>query len=118
MITFADGMRPPVLDAVEAADVPSKAFFKFNNSALFAAKQNDNEFDSMFWKMGVKSFEKFFDTFSNATAQSLQQSREVMQERERLETVVQGLQEVIFMSSTCARPFSQPKNHSLTSRED
>ena len=94
MITFADGMRPPVLDAVKAADVPSKAFFKFNNSALFATKtsQDDNEFDSMFWKMGVKSFKDFFDKFSSTTAQSLLQTREVMQERERLETAIQGLQ--------------------------
>ena len=92
MITFADGMRPPVLDAVKAAKVPSNTFFKFNNSALFAENSAQNEFDSMFWRMGVKSFQEFFDTFSNASAQSLQQTREVMQERDNLETVVQGLQ--------------------------
>ena len=93
MITFADGMRPPVLDAVKAANVPSKAFFKFNNSALFAAKASqDDEFDSMFWKMGVKSFDEFFSRFSTAKAQSLQQTREVMHERDKLEIAVQGLQ--------------------------
>ena len=86
-------MRPPVLDAIKAADVPSKAFFKFNNSALFARKTSqDDEFDSMFWKMGIKSFDEFFGTFSTAKAQSLQQTREVMQEREKLEIAVQGLQ--------------------------
>ena len=92
MITFADGMKPPVLDAVEAANVPNKAFFKFNNSALFASKSAENEFDKMFWKMGTKSFDEFFHEFSNAQAQSLQLSKEVIQERETLEVTIQGLQ--------------------------
>ena len=92
MITFADGMKPPVLDAVKAAGVPNKAFFKFNNSALFASKSADDEFDRMFWKMGTKSFDEFFNQFSNAQAQSLQLSREVIQERETLEVTIQGLQ--------------------------
>ena len=92
MITFADGMQPPVLDAVKAAKVPYQAFFKFNNSALFASKSADDEFDRMFWKMGTKSFHEFFDKFSDAQTQSLQLSREVIQEREALETTIQGLQ--------------------------
>ena len=92
MITFADGMRPPVLDAVKAANVPYQAFFKFNNSALFASKSADDEFDRMFWKMGTKSFDEFFDMFSGAQTQSLQLSREVIQERDTLETTIQGLQ--------------------------
>ena len=92
MITFADGMKPPVLDAVKAAGVPNKAFFKFNNSALFAIKSADDEFDRMFWKMGTKSFDEFFKQFSNAQAQSLQLSSEVIQERETLEVTIQGLQ--------------------------
>ena len=92
MITFADGMKPPVLDAVKAANVPNKAFFKFNNSALFASKSADDEFDKMFWKMGTKSFDEFFQRFSNAQPQSLQLSREVIQERETLEVTIQGLQ--------------------------
>ena len=41
MVTFSDGMPPPVLDAVKAANVPFKnQYFKFNNSALFACKHN------------------------------------------------------------------------------
>ena len=92
MITFADGKKPPALDAVQAAGVPYQAFFKFNNSALFASKSADDEFDRMFWKMGTKSFDEFFKQFSNAQAQSLQLSREVIQERETLEVTVQGLQ--------------------------
>ena len=92
MITFADGMRPPVLDAIKAAGVPENASFKFNNSALFASKSADDEFNKMFWKMGTKSFDDFFQHFSTAQTQSLTQSRTVIQERERLETIIQGLQ--------------------------
>ena len=46
----------------------------------------------MFWTMGTKSFDEFFNQFSNAQAQSLQLSREVIQERATLEVTVQGLQ--------------------------
>ena len=92
MITFADGMPPPVVDAVKAAGVPYQAFFKFNNSALFARKSAYDEFDKMFWKMGTNSFTEFFKQFSTVKTQSLQQTREVIQEREKLETIIQGLQ--------------------------
>ena len=92
MITFADGMPPPVVDAVKAAGVPYQEFFKFNNSAFFAKKSAKNEFDKMFWKMGTNSFTEFFKQFSTAKTQSLQQTREVIQEREKLQTIIQGLQ--------------------------
>ena len=92
MVTFADGKRPPVLDAVRAAGVPFKSHFKFNNSALFASKETDDEFDKIFWRMGKNSFKDFFDHFSKVKARSLQLSREVLQEREQLEITIQGLQ--------------------------
>ena len=92
MITFADGMPAPVLDAVKAACVPNKTFFKFNNSALFASKSADDEFDKMFWNMGTKSFDEFFKQFLKAKPQSLQQTREVVQECDKLETIIQDLQ--------------------------
>ncbi|KAG8013755.1 hypothetical protein GBF38_015880, partial [Nibea albiflora] len=80
LVTFADGQRPPVLEAINAAGVPcpkSKdglpVHFKFNNSALFAdnrssaagSKSEDDDddegcFDQMFWNMGTKSMKKFF----------------------------------------------------------
>ena len=92
MITFSDGMKPPVLNTVKDAGVPYQAFFKFNNSALFASKSANDEFDRMLWKLGTWSFEEFFKQFSNTQAQSLQLSREVIQEHETLEIVIQGLQ--------------------------
>ena len=95
MVTFADGMRPPVLDAIAVADVPFKSHFKFNNSALFANNQTIDEFNGMFWKMGKNSFEDFFNKFTIAKPTSLQLLREVLQEREQLEVKIQGLRPLI-----------------------
>ena len=97
MVTFSDGMHPPVLDAAITAGVPfKKQYFKFNNSALFARKvKTENEFNKMFWKMGQTSFDQFFKQFSKAQTQSLQISREVLEEREHLEVTIQGLQQQI-----------------------
>ncbi|KAI9524149.1 hypothetical protein NQZ68_019412 [Dissostichus eleginoides] len=74
LVTFSDGQRPPVLEAIKASGVPCPktedglpVHFTFNNSALFAQNQSsaaaadssrdeeDGGFDQMFWKMGVKS---------------------------------------------------------------
>jgi hypothetical protein len=91
LTTFSDGQTPPVLDAVKAAEVKYQQFFKFNNSALFA-EPNPDSFDKMFWELGMKSFEKFFNEFERAHPQSLRLTQEVLHERLVLETVIQGLQ--------------------------
>ena len=96
MVTFCDGKQPPVLGAVKNAGVPfRKLVFKFNNSALFANNRTNDEFDQMFWKMGRYGFKAFFDHFRRAETRSLQKSREVLQEREQLEIIIQGLQRQI-----------------------
>ena len=96
MVTFADEKRPPVLDAARAAGVRFRrmSHFKFNNSAFFASNQTDDKFE-IFWRMGENSFRTFFDHFSRARPQSLQQSRKVLQECEHLEVRMQGLQPLI-----------------------
>lgn len=91
MVTFGDGQKPPVLEAVKAAEIPHKTYYKFNNSALFAKGADDN-FDEMFWKMGVKSFDDFFKGFGKVQVRSLTLTKEVLREREQLENAVQGLQ--------------------------
>ena len=68
MVTFADGQTPPVMAAIKDAEFPCCNFYKFNNSALFASNdvEDDDEdpegdnFDRMFWKMGTVSFKRFF----------------------------------------------------------
>ena len=90
MTTFADGADPPVMDAIKAADIPHENCFPFNNSALFT--KGKNKFTKMFWEMGYESFNDFFMEFGNKPAVSLRLTQEVLQERQRLETVVGGLQ--------------------------
>ena len=99
MVTFADGSKPPVIDAVKAADIPHRKYFKFNNSAIYSQQaqfENEDEeggdFSHMFWDMGMKSFEKFFSNFRVVEPQSLQLTTEVLKERQQLETTVSSLQ--------------------------
>lgn len=90
MVTFADGQHPPVLTAVKKAKISYQNFFKFNNSALFAPNANCG-FDQMFWQMGKASFEEFFCHFQSAKSVKLEQTNKVLDEREQLEVLVEGL---------------------------
>ena len=96
--TFADGKKPAVFQAVVDASVPHRKAFKFNNSALYSEKDGgdtedeDSTFNMQFWAMGEKSFSLFFKELVAMEARSLNLTREVLKERERLEAVVRGLQ--------------------------
>uniref|UniRef100_A0A8C4WUZ4 Si:ch73-170d6.2 n=1 Tax=Eptatretus burgeri TaxID=7764 RepID=A0A8C4WUZ4_EPTBU len=110
LVTFADGQPPPVLTAIEEAQVPCSktkenrpVHFKFNNSAVFAKRtENTNddegndsdaeEFDEMFWRMGTKSMEKYFTALGKMETKNLSLTKEVLSEREHLQTAVEGLQ--------------------------
>ena len=99
MTTFADNRKPAVLDAVKAADIPYTTFFKFNNSAVFPKPpdaQSSNEdkgpSDALYWKLCMGSFDKFAKKLVTMQAQSLTLTREVLEERQQLETVMQNLQ--------------------------
>ena len=96
MITFADAQRPPVLEAIKEAKIPSHSekLFKFNNSALFVendAKEYETSFDEMFWKMCLCSFSEFFEKFPKAESVSLSLTREVLEERDQLYVLIEGL---------------------------
>uniref|UniRef100_A0A3Q4HIK9 Septin-type G domain-containing protein n=1 Tax=Neolamprologus brichardi TaxID=32507 RepID=A0A3Q4HIK9_NEOBR len=112
LVTFADGKRPPVLEAINAAGVPCPktkdglpVHFKFNNSALFANNKSavaesmsddddDDEggFDQMFWEMGTKSMKRFFAALNKIETKSLTLTKEVLRERKELEISVENLQ--------------------------
>ena len=93
MATFADANKPPVVGAVKEANIPFQDSFKFNNSALFCPIDSDGSyFNSMFWDMGMDSYSSFFNHFSRAEMKSFALTREVLKEREQLETLVPGLQ--------------------------
>ena len=98
LVTFADAKEPPVLAATKAADIPYKESFPFNNSALFASNEASRTglaFNAMFWDMGYKSFESFFQHFSRAECRSLALTRAVLKEREQLENLVPKMQEQV-----------------------
>ena len=98
MLTFADGQHPPVLEAISRANIPSGKYFKFNNSALFAKnKETEESFDAMFWKMGYLSFQNFFTEFAKAESVSLRLTKEVLNEREQLQILIEGLNPQITM---------------------
>ncbi|XP_029443845.1 uncharacterized protein LOC115083907 [Rhinatrema bivittatum] len=106
LVTFADGNTPPVLDAINKSEVPCLKdekgvphHFKFNNSALFVSNANSgNErfnFNEMFWEMGLASFEIFFSSLGQLKSTSLRLTKQVLEEREKLEVTIQGLQPLI-----------------------
>ena len=98
MLTFADGNKPPVIEAIKSADIPYRKYFKFNNSALYPQPPGDMEeeeegdFNELFWTMGQNSLKRFFVCFDEVKPKSLQLTKEVLLERERLEANVNGLQ--------------------------
>ncbi|EMP40750.1 Stonustoxin subunit alpha [Chelonia mydas] len=92
LITFADGQTPPVLEAINTADVPcardakgNPIHFKFNNSTLFACNAGADEgsfnFDEMFWKMGAMSMKTFFESLVKLETRSLTLTQEVLREQ-------------------------------------
>ena len=93
MVTFADSANPPVIGAIKEAEIPCTEHFQFNNSALYAVKSG--MFAKMFWDMGATSFNEFFNKFGKSKSVSLKLTREVLDQREQLETNIVGLQQLI-----------------------
>ena len=96
MITFADGQCPPVLEAINEAKIPSHSekYFQFNNSALFAkndAKESKTNFAEMFWEMCLHSLKSFFEEFPKTESVSLSLTREVLEQRNKLHVLIEGL---------------------------
>ncbi|XP_072115057.1 uncharacterized protein [Mobula birostris] len=126
LVTFADGKRPPVLEALKVAEVPCPKdkngmpiHFKFNNSVIFAQRpvsgnaakkrssddsgeeeEDDDNFDAMFWKMGTNSMKKFFRALDTMEPKSLVLTKEVLRERNQLEATMKGLQNQIQVGLT------------------
>ena len=100
LFTFADGQKPQALSAMLAAGIleDESNFFKFNNSALFVANSGEDDednFDRMFWRMGIRSFKKFFNELFKMEPKSLVLTKQVLDERAQLEVRVSGLREKI-----------------------
>ncbi|XP_042231922.1 uncharacterized protein LOC121872896 [Homarus americanus] len=111
MATFADAKTPPVLDALKEAGVHYSGFYKFNNSALYACNATaDNDTDDsdsddedsayickLFWEMGYRSLQNFFLKLGKTSPASLTLTKQVLEERSRLQLVVIGLQNQIHL---------------------
>ena len=101
LMTFADGHQAPVLSAINEAAIPYQQGFQFNNSALYVNQsETNNSFDEMFWNLGRKSFDLFFRELGKVEARSLQLTRETLNERQRLEAVIESLKLQIQVSLT------------------
>ena len=98
LVTFADGQKPPALDALQEAKLPYKEYFKFNNSALFAENGNTSNdscnFDELFWKMGTQSC-KLFISDHLVESKTLVFTKDVSNEDHQMEVYVEGIQTVI-----------------------
>ena len=97
MVTFCDGKKPPVIAAIENANIPYSDYFKFNNSALYIKPSvgDDYDFDEMFWKMGERSFQKFFTMLKERKSISLTLTEAVLANREKLAVSLRQFQELI-----------------------
>lgn len=93
MLTFCDGGIPDVVASLEDHDclfntviphINKPWFYKFNNSTIFSSNRED-EFTKMFFKLGMKSFEDFIRKLIRLPRKSLTQSKQVLEERNRLE---------------------------------
>ena len=119
LFTFADGKKPVAIDAVKKADIPFLQYFKFNNSSLYAGfedeggdteKESENKFDTMYWELGMQSFKDFFQHFAKLESKSLQLTREVLQERHRLEMAVGDIQHQITVGLSKIDTLNQEKS--------
>lgn len=94
-ITFAEAQEPPVLASLAKSRLPHKYYFKFNNSALFACNENKDDLASGFWKIGMESFDSFFERLDRMETKSLQMTKEVLKTRQDLENTAHNLQSFI-----------------------
>ena len=123
MATFADAKSPPVLAALEEAGVHYTGFYKFNNSALFASNKGKEESDDsdsddddsayickLFWEMGYRSMTNFFMKLGKTYPASLTLTKQVLEERNRLQLVVIGLQNQIHLGLTKLSNLNQERD--------
>ena len=99
MLTFCDGKEPQIVTALKEEGsifdkiipyIKGSWYFKFNNSAIYS-DDIDDEFTQMFWKLGMKSFNDFIKQLVGIPRKSLNQSKEVLKERQGLENSIKNL---------------------------
>ena len=93
LVTFADGKKAQVLNAIKASGFPyaDKSCFHFNNSALFARGDDRNEYSKNFWKMGEASLERFFKMLSTQEPFNLTKTKDVISTQKKLQNYVASI---------------------------
>lgn len=93
IFTFAEDQKPPVIKEIKNRVIAENdKYFKFNNSALFAAKEeNDESTAEVLWKMNLLSFQAFFSEFARVESVHFDLAKEVVEERNELQTLLDGL---------------------------
>lgn len=106
LLTFADGKDPQILGALGEHGVPCDHYFKFNNS-VFIQQPHDGvdakgqaqqktratkEFDNLFWELAYTSYKEFLEKLAVCRPVSMTLTREVLTERQKLETKITGLE--------------------------
>lgn len=93
MATFNDSRVltaiPPVMEAIDAAKIPHKEWFSFQYSVTY--EDPVQELTKFFWEMNYLSTENFFKNLHLTEASALELSRDVLKERERLESILNGM---------------------------
>ena len=85
MCTFADGQKPPVIEALEG-NLHYEDYFCFNNSALYIPSEASNDRSDntkFFWKLGMENVKRFLNEIikKNLPPLSLKLTRQVMEKR-------------------------------------
>ena len=108
LITFADGKKAQVLNAIKASGFPfdEKACFHFNNSALFAKGEDRNEYSKNFWNMGEGSMSNFFEQISTKEPFNLTKTKDVIATQEKLQNYVASITPQVFQK----KPFFYTKH--------
>ena len=98
VLTFSDGQKPVVLDALQNEKSPfSKIipkienpwYIKTNNSSIFSKK---DKFSKDFYKLAMDGYENLIEKLKNVPKKSLNLSKEVLNIREKLKHIIEGLQ--------------------------
>jgi len=101
MLTFCDGAKPVIVESLQSKKfmfseiipyIENPWYYTFNNSGIFESGEN-NPLTHTFFDIGMKSFEDFTKRIIKLKPKSLDKSKDVLKERQKLEKRVELLSE-------------------------
>lgn len=101
VITFADGQTPPVVQALkdmEEKAIPYESYITVNNSALYAENTSDHfncQTSKIFWDLGQKSMQRFFEHMQKLRTKSLSLTTEVLILRKSVDALIKQMQDTM-----------------------